>query len=781
MEEVIARLADRIEREGLSLRDAASSIGVTVASLRRHLDGDYVRSDSLAKYRQWLSGAGVVAGTDAKQIRFPGDFEISPPAEPAPAHAPDLPLPPAGDHPAFVVDLFSGCGGMSVGFDVLDGGNRFETVLAVDVEDAMLSVFNANRPASSWPVARRADLAEFLDESEVLAWYLHHLANLKADVDLAADLDRLPGGGVTALMGDIAAVDAAWATAVDTLRREQCLPRRRGRRGSRLVPADVGARVPPGAGDPPAQRAGRHGRSALGRGHPSGSARPPSAAALEEAEREWEERREDLRVQSGRSGRGQLASSAGKISEFLRFLDGPEAERLRQSWIHWRAGRLDVRRGAFSAAGPALRALYTGGREVSVLLGGPPCQGFSRIGRGKIRSLREHGVHARVDEEVGDDRNRLMEAYVLWVSALAPAVFLFENVRFFQAEVQTPAGTFLASEALAASIRDVSGGGLDYRATTRIIRAHDHGVPQTRERFFMGGVRGDVADRVPVADPAGWLLDLAPKSPVPLRTALEGLPEPVMFRVGGEVDLSVTVTSALHPDAYDGAEGEYAAWVRSAAPFRDATAVDAHIARPPRADDAAFFALMGPGKRWMDYRADDSQTIKTLTALLETVQNALETLDDSTDTTAHRALGWLSKLDPDEVRALAAEVDGSLPIRLLLEQIPAQPGELGHHLLTPGYLSKREGNHGDWVARLDPARPCRTIVSHMGKDTYMYVHPWSARTISVREAARVQTFPDWFQFGAVGFVDAFRVVGNAVPPLLSHELAKKVAKVLPFA
>jgi len=49
LEEVIVRLADRIERNGLSLRDAAASIGVTVASLRRHLDGDYVRSDSLAK------------------------------------------------------------------------------------------------------------------------------------------------------------------------------------------------------------------------------------------------------------------------------------------------------------------------------------------------------------------------------------------------------------------------------------------------------------------------------------------------------------------------------------------------------------------------------------------------------------------------------------------------------------------------------------------------------------------------------------------------------------
>jgi site-specific DNA-cytosine methylase len=79
---------------------------------------------------------------------------------------------------------------------------------------------------------------------------------------------------------------------------------------------------------------------------------------------------------------------------------------------------------------------------------------------------------------------------------------------------------------------------------------------------------------------------------------------------------------------------------------------------------------------------------------------------------------------------------------------------------------------------MDATRPAKTMVSHMGKDTYGYVHPAAPRTISVREAARVQTFPDWFAFGEAALTDAFKMVGNAVPPLLSHGIAARVATVL---
>jgi site-specific DNA-cytosine methylase len=140
----------------------------------------------------------------------------------------------------------------------------------------------------------------------------------------------------------------------------------------------------------------------------------------------------------------------------------------------------------------------------------------------------------------------------------------------------------------------------------------------------------------------------------------------------------------------------------------------------------------------------------------------------------------LERLDltAEAVAGLAERIDGSLPIRLLLEAIKPDDAEEDHHLLTATYLSKREGNHGDWLARLAADRPAKTIVSHMAKDTYAYVHPWEERTLSVREAARIQTFPDWFSFGQMSLVDAFRAIGNAVPPLLSAQLASRVSQVL---
>jgi hypothetical protein len=197
--------------------------------------------------------------------------------------------------------------------------------------------------------------------------------------------------------------------------------------------------------------------------------------------------------------------------------------------------------------------------------------------------------------------------------------------------------------------------------------------------------------------------------------------------------------------------------------------VDSHIARRPRADDAAFFDLMGPGKRWMDYRCDEAPTLARLTKFVGAVAAALERTP---------ALAAKVGVSSEDAEGLKKVLDGSLSLRLLLESIPAQPGEPEHHLLAANYLKKKEGQHGDWLARMDPTRPSKTMTSHMSKDTYAYVHPTRPRTLSVREAARIQTFPDAYRFRSVGLVDAFRMIGNAVPPLLSAQFADRVAQML---
>jgi DNA (cytosine-5)-methyltransferase 1 len=81
--------------------------------------------------------------------------------------------------------------------------------------------------------------------------------------------------------------------------------------------------------------------------------------------------------------------------------------------------------------------------------------------------------------------------------------------------------------------------------------------------------------------------------------------------------------------------------------------------------------------------------------------------------------------------------------------------------------------------KMEADLPARTLMAHLGKDSYSHIHYDSkqARTISVREAARLQSFPDGFHFAGT-MNPAFRQVGNAVPPLLAKAIAQEISKAL---
>ena len=88
-------------------------------------------------------------------------------------------------------------------------------------------------------------------------------------------------------------------------------------------------------------------------------------------------------------------------------------------------------------------------------------------------------------------------------------------------------------------------------------------------------------------------------------------------------------------------------------------------------------------------------------------------------------------------------------------------------------LPFREDIFFDRLKRIDASKPCWTVIAHIGMDGYMYIHPEEQRTLSVREAARIQSFPDDFIF--VGNMQQMYVqVGNAVPYLLSKKIAESV-------
>ncbi len=92
--------------------------------------------------------------------------------------------------------------------------------------------------------------------------------------------------------------------------------------------------------------------------------------------------------------------------------------------------------------------------------------------------------------------------------------------------------------------------------------------------------------------------------------------------------------------------------------------------------------------------------------------------------------------------------------------------------MVPPYDSTKFPNR--WW-KLKANGPVRTLTAHIGKDTYTHIHYDSdqARVITVREAARLQSFPDGFVFAGT-MNPAFRQIGNAVPPVLAHQIAVEI-------
>jgi DNA (cytosine-5)-methyltransferase 1 len=83
----------------------------------------------------------------------------------------------------------------------------------------------------------------------------------------------------------------------------------------------------------------------------------------------------------------------------------------------------------------------------------------------------------------------------------------------------------------------------------------------------------------------------------------------------------------------------------------------------------------------------------------------------------------------------------------------------------------------DRYTRQSRWHPCSTIVAHLSKDGLMFIHPTQNRSLTPREAARIQSFPDWFRFPKAR-THAYRLIGNAVPPLVAEAVGLAVKEFL---
>lgn len=372
-----------------------------------------------------------------------------------------------------------------------------------------------------------------------------------------------------------------------------------------------------------------------------------------------------------------------------------------------------------------------------ILIGGPPCQAFSRLGRGKLDSLSEEGF-------VGDPRNKLYRAFLAAAAFWQPLAVVMENVP----GMLTVAGRNYAHE-ITAELAE-----LGYHTGYALLNAVWYGVPQYRERVFFIGIRGDVGRRPAVPgtrhDPV-----LPEGYRPPLRTQGRALPFPgVWERIAGELPVptlpapqpGVSVQEAIgdlppltdhlsgtslprcdfrHPLPYGSApRGPYARLMRTWPGFPFPSAVSDHVVRrTPR--DYDTFRLMRHGDHYP-----------------EALRIARQRFEEA-----------LRELEPT----------GTAPV----------PGSEAWKRLQDRYVPPYdEKDFPEKWGKLFPDRPSWTVPAHLAKDSYSHIHYDSeqARMISVREAARLQSFPDAFQFcGNVG--DCFRQIGNAVPPLLAWALA----------
>ena len=165
------------------------------------------------------------------------------------------------------------------------------------------------------------------------------------------------------------------------------------------------------------------------------------------------------------------------------------------------------------------------------------------------------------------------------------------------------------------------------------------------------------------------------------------------------------------------------------------------------------------------------------------IEDAIGDLPELGDSTGGRALPYRRSRG---LSAFAQRMRAGMPRELVWDHMTRPVREDDREIFSmmdsrtlytdiPEHLRRYSADtFDDKYKRLGWKELSRTITAHIAKDGYWYIHPAEARTLTVREAARIQTFPDVFRFAGTRS-DAFRQIGNAVPPLLGEAAARALA------
>lgn len=332
-----------------------------------------------------------------------------------------------------------------------------------------------------------------------------------------------------------------------------------------------------------------------------------------------------------------------------------------------------------------------GDERVDVLVGSPPCQGFSSAGfRSKASKF-----NWKLEE---DERNHLYRHMIDIALEFKPRLFLMENVPGMESlRVQgEPSFLHRAADLL------TEGG---YRTKIWHLNAAAYGIPQDRNRCFLVAWQGISEPRRPKADYQDTSGSEAKDPDAEFEFDAESLLPPLGV---GDAIFDLPPREANHAIAVELDPRTTVETSRRGQQFLQRLNGQAcskllfnHFVRYHNDRDLALYARMGQGENSVD-----------------AIRNGLDDL-----------------------------------------------------------MVYRRDVFDDKYSRLHEDKPSRTIVAHLSKDGNAYIHPRQARSISLREAARLQTFHDGYVFcGAPS--DQWIQVGNAVPPLLAEVIAKSYLKAL---
>jgi DNA (cytosine-5)-methyltransferase 1 len=372
------------------------------------------------------------------------------------------------------------------------------------------------------------------------------------------------------------------------------------------------------------------------------------------------------------------------------------------------------------------------GNQPWVLIGGPPCQAYSLAGRSRRAN----------DETFEEDKKHfLYKEYLHIINRFAPHIFVMENVKGLLSSTNSGDQMFdrimkdlksprpgLEYEVHSLVVRKKPS---EYVPGDFVIRAEKYGIPQKRHRVILVGIRKDIAEK-------GNVLQLLEKqNAVTVSDAIFDLPA---LR-SGLSRLPVNEEKTWHLIRAKAAELYPRVSIKESAGEAALSRGSAFVAFPAerRSPNTNF-------SRWVSDR-DLNGAVHH-----ETRAHMHEDLKRY----------WFA--------ACQAAATGISP---KLRHFPDE--------LLPNHANARsETRPFEDRFRVQVANaPSTTVVSHISKDGHYYIHPdpMQMRSLTVREAARLQTFPDNYYFCG-NRTSKFHQVGNAVPPMLAFQIAEIVGAYL---